>query len=142
MPNLTETAVLETLSTVRDPDLNRNIVELGFVKNMQIDGGRVKFDVELTTPACPVKEQLKEECRQKVSALDGVSEVEVTMTANVTSRTLACSLPHIAPTATVAHRPPHRPATADARRHPSSFAHSSPAGPRTRPMLFSPALDR
>ena len=79
-------AILKTLATVMDPDLNRNIVELGFVKNLKVDGKKVRFDVELTTPACPVKDQLKEECRTKVLALDGVDEVDVNMTANVTGR--------------------------------------------------------
>ncbi len=51
--------VMGALKTVMDPDLHKNIVDLGFVKNLNIDNGKVKFDVELTTPACPVKEQLK-----------------------------------------------------------------------------------
>ena len=68
-----EQAVLQTLRTVMDPDLHRDIVDLGFVKNLQIEGGNVRFDVELTTPACPVKDQLKEECHQKVAALQSSS---------------------------------------------------------------------
>ena len=78
--------VLQTLSTVMDPDLHRNIVELGFVKNLEIRGGDVSFDVELTTPACPVKEMLRDECQQKVAALAGVDRVSVNMTAQVTAR--------------------------------------------------------
>jgi ATP-binding protein involved in chromosome partitioning len=83
---LSEEAVLQTLSTVMDPDLHRNIVELGFVKNLKLEGSTVSFDVELTTPACPVKDQLKEECRTKVLALPGAEQAEVNMTANVTGR--------------------------------------------------------
>ncbi|MEE3298184.1 MAG: iron-sulfur cluster assembly protein, partial [Planctomycetota bacterium] len=64
---LNEDAVLEVLGTVQDPDLNRDIVSLGFIKDLAIDGGKVSFKVELTTPACPVKEQLKMECFTKVS---------------------------------------------------------------------------
>lgn len=81
----TKQSVLKALSAVQDPDLDRDIVSLGFVKNLQIDGGKVSFDVELTTPACPVKEQLKSECEQMVGGLEGVSSVEVKMTANVRS---------------------------------------------------------
>ena len=46
-------AVLDALKVVRDPDLNRDIVSLGFIKDLKIDGGRVAFTIELTTPACP-----------------------------------------------------------------------------------------
>jgi ATP-binding protein involved in chromosome partitioning len=78
-----ETAVLEALKAVRDPDLGRDIVSLRFVKNMAIDGGRVRFTIELTTPACPVKDQMREQARAAVLQVPGVSEVEVEMTASV-----------------------------------------------------------
>ena len=48
---VTEAAVLEALKAVRDPDLNRDIVALKFVKDLRIEGGRVSFTIELTTPA-------------------------------------------------------------------------------------------
>lgn len=80
---VSEGAVLKVLSEVHDPDLHRDIVSLGFVKNLKINSGRVSFDVELTTPACPVKDQLKAQCLEKVKGLEGVTEVEVKMTANV-----------------------------------------------------------
>ena len=51
---LSETSVLEALRLVTDPDLHRDIVTLGFVKNLSVAGGRVGFTIELTTPACPV----------------------------------------------------------------------------------------
>ncbi len=78
-----EAAVLAVLRTVNDPDLHRDIVSLGFVKDLKIDGGNVSFKVELTTPACPVKEQLKAECQMKVSGLPGVEDVDIEMTAQV-----------------------------------------------------------
>ncbi|MBI4605175.1 MAG: Mrp/NBP35 family ATP-binding protein [Planctomycetes bacterium] len=78
-----EATVLEVLKTVHDPDLHRDIVSLGFVKDLKVDGGKVSFKVELTTPACPVKEQLKAECHRKVRELPGVEGVEVEMTAQV-----------------------------------------------------------
>jgi ATP-binding protein involved in chromosome partitioning len=75
--------VLEALREVIDPDLHRDIVSLGFVKNLEIEGGNVAFDVELTTPACPVKDQLAKQCDEVVRRLDGVSDVKVNMTAKV-----------------------------------------------------------
>jgi ATP-binding protein involved in chromosome partitioning len=76
-------AVLDALKAVRDPDLHRDIVALGFVKNLRTDGGRVAFTIELTTPACPVKEQMRDQARAAVMQLPGVSAVDVEMTANV-----------------------------------------------------------
>ena len=75
--------VLDVLRTVQDPDLHRDIVSLNFVKDLKVDGATVSFKVELTTPACPVKDQLKAECESKVRAMPGVEAVEVEMTAQV-----------------------------------------------------------
>lgn len=82
----TEAAVLDALRNVVDPDLHRDIVTLGFVKDVKICDGNVAFTVELTTPACPVKDQLKQECEDRVRALDGVTNVNVEMTAQVRQR--------------------------------------------------------
>ena len=83
---LTREQVLAALGSIMDPDLDKDIVSLGFVKDLEIEGGRVSFNVELTTPACPVKEKLEEECRAKVAALPGVTEVRLKMTSNVRGR--------------------------------------------------------
>lgn len=83
MPTVDQAQVLGALQTVRDPDLNRDIVSLGFVKNLRIEDGRVAFTIELTTPACPVKDQLREQARAAVLALPGVTSVDVELTANV-----------------------------------------------------------
>src|SRR3989440_11510623 len=80
---LDKAAVLEALKVVRDPDLHRDIVSLGFVKDLRVEGGRVAFTIELTTPACPVKEQMRDEARAVVMQLAGVSAVDVQMTAKV-----------------------------------------------------------
>jgi ATP-binding protein involved in chromosome partitioning len=87
MAEITEAAVLDALRAVKDPDLNRDIVSLKFVKNVRIEGGRVAFTIELTTPACPVKDQMRELARQTVGALPGVTGVEIEMTAQVRSTT-------------------------------------------------------
>jgi len=78
-------AVLNALRVVHDPDLRRDIVSLGFIKDLTIDKGRVSFAIELTTPACPVKDQLREQANSAVRALPGVTSVDVRMTANVRS---------------------------------------------------------
>ena len=87
MITLSEAAVLDALKVVRDPDLNRDIVSLKFIKDLRIDGGRVAFSIELTTPACPVKDQMREQARAAVSAIPGVTSVDVKMTAQVRSTT-------------------------------------------------------
>jgi ATP-binding protein involved in chromosome partitioning len=85
MSGLSEAQVVEALRAVKDPDLHRDIVTLGFVKNLKIDRGNVSFTVELTTPACPVKDQMRDEARAVVAALPGVTNVDVTMSASVRS---------------------------------------------------------
>jgi ATP-binding protein involved in chromosome partitioning len=84
--SVTAEQVLEVLRTVKDPDLHKDIVSLGFVKDVKIKGGEVDFVVELTTPACPVKDDLKREAEEKVKALPGVSAARAEMTANVRAR--------------------------------------------------------
>ncbi len=78
-------AVLNALRVVVDPDLRRDIVSLGFVKDLELTGSRVSFTIELTTPACPVKDQLREQATAAVRALPGVNDVEVQLTAKVRS---------------------------------------------------------
>ena len=82
-------AVLEALARVKDPDLHRDIVSLGFVKDLTIDGGRVAFTIELTTPACPVKDQMRDQARAAVLDVPGVSSVDVQMTARVREAAIA-----------------------------------------------------
>jgi ATP-binding protein involved in chromosome partitioning len=89
MPDLSESAVLDALRPIIDPDFGKSIVDLGFVKQLRIEGSRVAFAIELTTPACPVKEQFERSARERVLALPGVERVDVTMTANTRGRTVA-----------------------------------------------------
>jgi len=78
-----QASVLAALKVVRDPDLQRDIVSLGFIKDLSIDGGQVTFTIELTTPACPVKDQLRDQARAAVMQVAGVSGVDVRMSARV-----------------------------------------------------------
>ena len=82
---VTSDAVLQALRAVVDPDLRRDIVSLKFVKDLVIDGERVAFTIELTTPACPVKDQMRDQAVAAVRTLPGVSAVDVQMTAKVRS---------------------------------------------------------
>ncbi len=82
-------SVLNALRVVIDPDLRKDIVTLGFVKDLQLEGGQVALTIELTTPACPVKDQMRDQAVAAVRALPGVNDVEITMTANVRSVTMS-----------------------------------------------------
>ena len=85
-----QTAVLDALRAVTDPDLKRDIVSLGFVKSLAIDpSGAVSFIIELTTPACPVKEQMQSQAQAAVSRVPGVTSVSVSMTAAVRTAAVA-----------------------------------------------------
>jgi Mrp family chromosome partitioning ATPase len=78
--------VLKVLKQVIDPDLNKDIVTLGFVKNLALDEDRkLSFDVELTTPACPVKEQFALDCEKLVRSLEWTKDVNITMTSQPTN---------------------------------------------------------
>jgi len=78
-------AILNALRVVVDPDLRRDIVTLGFVKDVVADGGNVSLTIELTTPACPVKDQMRDQAVAAVQALPGVTKANVHMTAKVRS---------------------------------------------------------
>jgi ATP-binding protein involved in chromosome partitioning len=84
--SVTKDEVLSALRGVQDPDLHKDIVTLGFVKDVEIQGGDVAFTIELTTPACPVKDQMKAQAESLVAALPGVSAARAKMTANVSTR--------------------------------------------------------
>lgn len=87
MSPLTTENVLQALRAVRDPDLNRDIVALNFIKDLTISGSDVSFSIELTTPACPVKDEMKAQAEQAVRQnIAGVGAVNVTMTASVSKR--------------------------------------------------------
>src|SRR5499433_3457750 len=82
-PTVTEDQVLSVLKRVQDPDLHKDIVSLGFIRNLKVEPGKVSFDLNLTTPACPVKDQMRDEAIALVKAIPGVQNVEVKMTSEV-----------------------------------------------------------
>src|SRR5438128_454877 len=83
MSQSTEQSILDGLRQIKDPDLHKDIVTLGFIKDLKIDGGNVSFRIVLTTPACPVKAEMESAAREIVGALPGVTSVSVTMDAEV-----------------------------------------------------------
>ncbi|MCS6874465.1 MAG: Mrp/NBP35 family ATP-binding protein [Pyrinomonadaceae bacterium] len=80
---VTENEVLQVLRQIVDPDLKKDIVSLGFVRDLRIENGAVSFRIVLTTPACPVKDQMSSEAKRLVSAIEGVKQVEVVLDAEV-----------------------------------------------------------
>jgi ATP-binding protein involved in chromosome partitioning len=87
---VTKEGVLQALGKIEDPDLHRDIVSLGFVKDedIQIDGGSVSVRIVLTTPACPVRDQMKREAEELLLAMPGVERAEVSMDAEVRQTTM------------------------------------------------------
>ena len=84
MPALTEENILIALQNVQDPDLHRDIVTLGFVKDLTIKGRDVNFTLQLTTPACPVRDQFKAEAERHIrQQIPDVGRIDIQMTANV-----------------------------------------------------------
>lgn len=83
MNQISEAVVLESLKQIIDPDLKKDIVTLGFIHNLKIKDGDVAFTIMLTTPACPVKEQMETQAIEIVSRLEGVKSVSVRMDAEV-----------------------------------------------------------
>ncbi len=80
---LTREVVLEALGKVNDPEIGRDLVSLNMIDNVKVDGSKVSFTVNLTTPACPLKGEIKNSASTAVEAIDGVSEVTVEMGAKV-----------------------------------------------------------
>lgn len=82
MLKITEEAIIRALSTVEDPDLKKDLVTLNMIKDVKVDGNRISFSVELTTPACPLKEIIKQNC---IGAIQKLTEEELDISINMTS---------------------------------------------------------
>jgi ATP-binding protein involved in chromosome partitioning len=78
-----ETRVLEALKQVKDPELKVDIVTLGMVENLNIDGGRVSLTVNLTTPGCPLKAEIEQDVRAALGKVRGVEALDLVMGAKV-----------------------------------------------------------
>ena len=84
--SITQEQVLNALRTVDDPDLKRDLVTLNMIKDIAIDGNQVSFTVELTTPACPLKEIFRRDCLAAIHKhVSPEAEVDINMSSNVTT---------------------------------------------------------
>jgi ATP-binding protein involved in chromosome partitioning len=83
---LTKVKLLQALSHVIDPDIKKDLVSLGMIRNISIEGNKASFDVVLTTPACPLKEIIKKDCEQAIEKHIGAIETQINMTSEVTTQ--------------------------------------------------------
>ncbi len=77
---VTEKDVRNALKTVMDPELGLNLVVLGLVYDIEVDGSDVKATISLTSPMCPVAGQIVEDARTAIAGVDGVDNAEVELT--------------------------------------------------------------
>ena len=77
---VTEEDVRESLKNVIDPELNINIVDLGLIYEIEVDGDHVDILMTLTTPGCPLHGVFDEMVRQEVGGVEGINEVDVELT--------------------------------------------------------------
>jgi ATP-binding protein involved in chromosome partitioning len=92
MPNLNQEAIFNALRSVNDPDLKKDLVSLQMIRNLEIqEDGAVSFTVMLTTPACPLKAKIEEDCRVAVKSVPGVTKVNVKMDAEVRGKRMGVS---------------------------------------------------
>ncbi len=80
---ITREAVLEVLGNVLDPEIGKDLVSLGMIEDVEVDGSNVSFTVNLTTPACPLKDEIRNRALEAVQALAGVGEIKIEMGAKV-----------------------------------------------------------
>jgi len=80
-----ESAILGALSTVNDPDIKRDLVSLNMIKDLKVSANEVSFTVVLTTPACPLKEKIRQDCEEAVKKVVGDTPIHIQMTSSVTT---------------------------------------------------------
>src|ERR1035437_717954 len=86
MSKISEEGVRIALRNVNDPDLHKDLVALNMVKGIKIDGKNISVDIELTTPACPLKDKIKEDCVEEIKKeIPDAGQISITMTSKVQS---------------------------------------------------------
>jgi ATP-binding protein involved in chromosome partitioning len=84
--SITKEAILSALATVNDPDLKKDLVSLQMIKDVTVEGNKIRFTVVLTTPACPLKEKIKGDCEDAIEAAFGSDvSLDIIMSSSVTS---------------------------------------------------------
>lgn len=82
----TQEQILKALSEVEDPDFKKDLVSLNMIKDLSFTDDEIKFTIELTTPACPLKEQLENDCRNAIAQLvSNEVKVSIDFTSRVTT---------------------------------------------------------
>ncbi|MFM7450826.1 MAG: Mrp/NBP35 family ATP-binding protein [Leptolyngbyaceae cyanobacterium] len=81
LTTLSPSSVLEVLKPVQDPELRKSLVELNMIRNLVVQDGNVRFTLVLTTPACPLRQFIVEDCERAIRTLAGVNRVDVDVTA-------------------------------------------------------------
>lgn len=79
---VTQEQVKKALRKVKDPEMNLDLVVLGLIYDIQVNGNDVDVTMSLTSPACPVAGQIVDQAREAVEALDGVDQVNIELTFN------------------------------------------------------------
>ena len=83
---MTTSDILKALSNVQEPDLGKDLVTLNMIKDLQIEGNKVSFTIVLTTPACPMKDLMKNACENAIKLLvNKEAIIEINFTAQTTS---------------------------------------------------------
>ena len=80
---MNEKQIIKALSKVNDPDLKKDLVSLNMIKNISIDNNVVSFEIVLTTPACPLKEQIKKDCLNELNKINNNLKYNITFSSNV-----------------------------------------------------------
>ena len=80
---MNEKQIIKALSKVNDPDLKKDLVSLNMIKNISIDNNIVSFEIVLTTPACPLKEQIKKDCLNELNKINNNLKYNITFSSNV-----------------------------------------------------------
>ena len=80
---MNEKQIIKALSKVNDPDLKKDLVSLNMIKNISIDNNVVSFEIVLTTPACPLKEQIKKDCLNELNKINNNVKYNITFSSNV-----------------------------------------------------------
>jgi ATP-binding protein involved in chromosome partitioning len=82
---ITKDAIFAALSKVQEPELHKDLVTLNMIRNLETEGGKIRFTIVLTTPACPLRGRIEKEAREAVLGVPGVESVEIKMDASVPS---------------------------------------------------------
>jgi ATP-binding protein involved in chromosome partitioning len=80
---MNEKRIIKALSKVNDPDLKKDLVSLNMIKNISIDNNVISFEIVLTTPACPLKEQIKKDCLNELNKINNNLKYNITFSSNV-----------------------------------------------------------